>query len=92
VSKNNLDAEKAREENVQQYVLFLVWSSGSTNPHNTDGDATFDKKEPEFKGKKPDSEVNVSPSSSAQSKKHDDKIKREAKGKSPVESSTRYRN
>nr|GFC29882.1 putative ribonuclease H-like domain-containing protein [Tanacetum cinerariifolium] len=29
---------------------------------------------------------------SAQSKKHDDKTKREAKGKSPVESSTRYRN
>nr|GEY34487.1 ribonuclease H-like domain-containing protein [Tanacetum cinerariifolium] len=28
----------------------------------------------------------------AQTKKHDDKTKREAKGKSPVESSTRYRN
>nr|GFC93459.1 hypothetical protein [Tanacetum cinerariifolium] len=34
----------------------------------------------------------VSPSSSAQSKKHDDKTKIEAKGKSPVESLTRYRN
>nr|GEX85171.1 hypothetical protein [Tanacetum cinerariifolium] len=43
-------------------------------------------------GRKPESEVNVSPSSSAQSKKHDDKTKREAKGKSPVESSTGYRN
>nr|GFC03554.1 putative ribonuclease H-like domain-containing protein [Tanacetum cinerariifolium] len=31
-------------------------------------------------------------SSSAQSKKHDDKTKRHAKGKSPVESSTGYRN
>nr|GEY49601.1 hypothetical protein [Tanacetum cinerariifolium] len=48
---------------------------------NTDDDATFEVKEPEFKRKKPESEVHVSPSSSAQTKKHDDKIKREAKGK-----------
>nr|GEU56848.1 hypothetical protein [Tanacetum cinerariifolium] len=48
--------------------------------------------EPEFEGRKPESEVNVSLSSSAQSKKHDDKTKREAKGKSPVESLTGYRN
>nr|GEX67673.1 retrovirus-related Pol polyprotein from transposon TNT 1-94 [Tanacetum cinerariifolium] len=47
--------------------------------------------EPESEGKKPESEVNVSPSSSAQSKKHDDKTKRETKGKSPVESLTGYR-
>nr|GEW59092.1 hypothetical protein [Tanacetum cinerariifolium] len=46
---------------------------------------------PEFDEKKPESEVNVSPSSSAQSKKQDDKTKREAKGKSLVESFTRYR-
>nr|GEU49270.1 putative ribonuclease H-like domain-containing protein [Tanacetum cinerariifolium] len=59
---------------------------------NTDGDAAFEVKEPEFEGRKPQSEVHVSPSSSAQTKKHDDKTKREAKGKSPVESSTRYRN
>nr|GEX63351.1 ribonuclease H-like domain-containing protein [Tanacetum cinerariifolium] len=49
-------------------------------------------KEPEFKGRKPESEVNVSLSSSAQSKKHDHKTKRDAKGKSPVESLTGYRN
>nr|GEX63725.1 hypothetical protein [Tanacetum cinerariifolium] len=73
-------------------MLFSVWSSGSTNPHNTNGDATFDEKEPEFEGRKPESEVNISPSSSAQSKKHDDKTKKEAKGKSHVESSTGYRN
>nr|GEW31372.1 hypothetical protein [Tanacetum cinerariifolium] len=85
-------AEKAWEEIVQQYVLFPVWSSGSTNPQKTDGDAAFDKKEPEFEGRKPESEVNVSLSSSAQSKKHDDKTKREAKGKSLVESLTGYRN
>nr|GEV98889.1 putative reverse transcriptase domain-containing protein [Tanacetum cinerariifolium] len=44
--------------------------------------------EPEFDVKKPESEVNVSPSGSAQSKKQDDKTKREAKGKSPVKQIT----
>nr|GEZ38795.1 hypothetical protein [Tanacetum cinerariifolium] len=48
--------------------------------------------EPDFEGRKHASEVNVSPSSSAHSKKHDDKTKREAKGKSPIESLTGYRN
>nr|GEV80033.1 hypothetical protein [Tanacetum cinerariifolium] len=90
--QEQFDVEKAREENVQQYVLFSVWSSGSNNPQNTDGDAAFDEKEPEFEGRKLESEVNVFPSSSAQSKKHDEKTKREAKGKSHVESSTGYRN
>nr|GEX10525.1 hypothetical protein [Tanacetum cinerariifolium] len=71
------DVEKAGEESDQQYVLFPVWSSCSTNPQNTDGDAAFDEK-------KPESKVIVSPSSSAQSKKQDDKTKREAKSKSPV--------
>nr|GFA85222.1 hypothetical protein [Tanacetum cinerariifolium] len=61
--QKQFDAEKAREENVQKYVLFPVWSSGSTNPQNTDGDAAFDEKESEFEGRKPESEVNVSPSS-----------------------------
>nr|GEZ30711.1 hypothetical protein [Tanacetum cinerariifolium] len=55
---------------------------------NTDGDAAFDEKEPEFEGRKPESEDNVSPSSSAQSTKHDDKTKREAKGKSHVDTNT----
>nr|GEV34355.1 ribonuclease H-like domain-containing protein [Tanacetum cinerariifolium] len=53
--------------------------------YNTDDDATFEVKEPE-------SEVHVSPSSSAKTKKHDDKTKREAKGKSHVELSTGFRN
>nr|GEY88266.1 hypothetical protein [Tanacetum cinerariifolium] len=79
---------KAREEIDQQYVLFPVWSSGSTNPQNNDGDAAFDGKEPDFDAKKPESEVNISPSSSAQSRRQDDKTKKEAKGKSPVESFT----
>nr|GEX35158.1 hypothetical protein [Tanacetum cinerariifolium] len=61
--QEQFDSEKAEEEIKQQYVLFPVWSSSSTNPQNTDGDAAFDEKEPEFDEKKPESEVNVSPSS-----------------------------
>nr|GEV71173.1 hypothetical protein [Tanacetum cinerariifolium] len=60
------DAEKAGEENVQQY-------------------------DNEFEVEKPESEVHVSPSSSAKTKKHDDKTKREAKGKIHVELSTGVR-
>nr|GEY12063.1 hypothetical protein [Tanacetum cinerariifolium] len=83
--------EKAGEEIDQQYVLFPVWSSGSTNPQNNDGDAAFDGKKPDIDAKKPESEVSVSPSSSAQSRKQDDKTKKEAKGKSPVKSFIKYR-
>nr|GEW51175.1 hypothetical protein [Tanacetum cinerariifolium] len=86
-----LNVEKVGEESDQQYVLFPVWSSGSTNPQNTDGDVVFDGNEPELDAKKHESKVNVSPSSSAQSKKHNDKTKREAKGKSHVESFIGYR-
>nr|GEY28482.1 uncharacterized mitochondrial protein AtMg00810-like [Tanacetum cinerariifolium] len=82
--QDKFDVEKAGEESLQQYVLFPVWSSSFTNLQNTDGDATFDEKELEFKGRKPESKVNVSSSNSAQSKKHDDKTKREAKGKIPA--------
>nr|GFB10131.1 ribonuclease H-like domain-containing protein [Tanacetum cinerariifolium] len=63
---------------------FPLWSFGSKDPHNTDDDTTFEVKEPE-------SEVHVSLSSSAKTKKHDDKTKREAKGKSLVELSTGVR-
>nr|GEV23204.1 hypothetical protein [Tanacetum cinerariifolium] len=82
--QDKFDAKKAGEESDQQYVLFLVWYFGSTSPQNTDGDAAFNEKEPEFDEKKPESKVNVSPCSSAQSKKQNDKTKREAKGKIPV--------
>nr|GEX64606.1 hypothetical protein [Tanacetum cinerariifolium] len=63
--QEQFDAEKAEEENVQQYVLFLVWSSGSKNPQNIDDDAAFRGEKPEFKGRKSVSvsEVHVSPSS-----------------------------
>nr|GEV10615.1 ribonuclease H-like domain-containing protein [Tanacetum cinerariifolium] len=89
--QDKFDAEKPEEEINQQYMLFPVWSSGSINPKNNDGDAAFDGKEHDFNAKKPDSEVILSPSSSAQSRKQDDKTKKEAKGKSPVESLTGYR-
>nr|GEZ38552.1 hypothetical protein [Tanacetum cinerariifolium] len=90
--QEQFNAEKAGEESVQQYMLFPVWSSGSKNTQNTDDDGAFRGKKPEFEVRKPKSEVYVSPSSSAQTKKHDDKTKREAKGKSHVESITGYRN
>nr|GEY88060.1 putative ribonuclease H-like domain-containing protein [Tanacetum cinerariifolium] len=88
--QDKFDAEKAREKIDQQYVIFPMWSSGSTNPQNNDEDAAFDGKEHDFDVKKPESEVILSPSSSAQSRKQDDKTKKEAKGKSPVESVTGY--
>nr|GEU92534.1 putative ribonuclease H-like domain-containing protein [Tanacetum cinerariifolium] len=69
---------------------FITGLENQLSLKNTDGDVAFDEKEHEFDAKKPESKVNVSPSSSAQSKKQDDKTKREAKGKSPVESFTGY--
>nr|GEX51417.1 hypothetical protein [Tanacetum cinerariifolium] len=90
--QEQFDAKTTREENDQQYVLFPVWSSGSKNPQNIDDVDTFGGKKLEFEGRKPESEVYVSISNSAQTKKHDDKTKREANGKSPVESLIGYRN
>nr|GEX19446.1 putative ribonuclease H-like domain-containing protein [Tanacetum cinerariifolium] len=66
-----------------------VTTKNQSNPSTYAG---FKEKEQEFEGRKPESEVHVSPSSSAQNKKHDDKTKREAKGRSHVESLTGYRN
>nr|GFC46197.1 putative ribonuclease H-like domain-containing protein [Tanacetum cinerariifolium] len=89
--QDKFNAKKAEEEINQQYVFFPVWSSGSTNPQNNDGDDAFDGNEHDYDAKKPESKVNLSPSSSAQSRKQDDKTKKEAKRKSPVESFTGYR-
>nr|GEU43002.1 putative ribonuclease H-like domain-containing protein [Tanacetum cinerariifolium] len=47
--------------------------------------------QPKFDEKRLETEVNVSPSSSAKSKKKDDKTKRQAKGKSPIQSFTGYK-
>nr|GEV96958.1 hypothetical protein [Tanacetum cinerariifolium] len=71
---------KVRKEPVstQQYVLLPLWSTGSKDPQNTNVDAAFDDMENEF-------EVYVSSSSSDKIKKHDEKAKREATGKKPVD-------
>nr|GEY40280.1 hypothetical protein [Tanacetum cinerariifolium] len=61
--QEKFDAEKTGEEIDQQYVLFPMWYSGSTNLQNSDRDAAFDGTKPEFHAKKPESEVIVSPSS-----------------------------
>nr|GFA11810.1 ribonuclease H-like domain-containing protein [Tanacetum cinerariifolium] len=79
------------EEVDQSYMIFPVWSTGSTNPQNNADDVAFDRKEHDFDVKKPESQVILFPSSSAQSKEQDDQTKKEAKEKSPVESVTRYR-
>nr|GEU55190.1 putative ribonuclease H-like domain-containing protein [Tanacetum cinerariifolium] len=63
----------------------------STNPQNNDGDAAFDGKEHDFDAKKHESEVSLSPSSIAQSRKHNDKTKKVAKVKSPIKSFIGYR-
>nr|GEV14956.1 ribonuclease H-like domain-containing protein [Tanacetum cinerariifolium] len=42
--QEHFDADKAGEGNVQQYILFPLWSSGSKDPHNTDDDVTFEVK------------------------------------------------
>nr|GEX22813.1 hypothetical protein [Tanacetum cinerariifolium] len=89
--QDKFDAEKEKEVIDQQYMLFPVWSSGSTNPQNNDGDIVFDGNEHDFDAKKPESEVSVSLSSNAQSRKQDDKTKKEAKGKSLVESFIGYK-
>nr|GFA41362.1 ribonuclease H-like domain-containing protein [Tanacetum cinerariifolium] len=77
--QGNFDAGNIGKETVstQQYVLLPLWSTSSNNPQNTDVDAAFDDKENE-------STVHVSLSSSDQQKKHAEKTKKEAKGKSPV--------
>nr|GEX77911.1 ribonuclease H-like domain-containing protein [Tanacetum cinerariifolium] len=62
------------------------------DPQNTDDDTTFEVKELDFEVQKPESVVPVSPSSSAKTKKHDDKTHKDAKGKSLVELSTGLRN
>nr|GFB85201.1 hypothetical protein [Tanacetum cinerariifolium] len=40
--QDNFDAEKAGEEVDQSYMLFPMWSVGSTNPQNNTEDAAFD--------------------------------------------------
>nr|GEZ10827.1 retrovirus-related Pol polyprotein from transposon TNT 1-94 [Tanacetum cinerariifolium] len=78
--QGNFDAGKVVKEAkyAQKYVLLPLCFTGSKDPQNTDADAAFDDK-------KNESEVHVSPSSSDKTKKHNEKAKREAKGKSHVD-------
>nr|GEV24692.1 hypothetical protein [Tanacetum cinerariifolium] len=81
--QKEFDAGKTKDEANQQYMLFPVWSTGLTNPQNKEGDATFDGKEHD--AEKPESTVNLSPSSSALLGEQDDMTKEKDKGKSPVD-------
>nr|GEX25157.1 hypothetical protein [Tanacetum cinerariifolium] len=77
--QENLDAGKVWKETVsaQQYVMLPLWSTSLQDPQNTDvDDAAFDVKENEN-----ENEVRVSPSESNKTKKHNDKAKRDDKGK-----------
>nr|GEU60749.1 hypothetical protein [Tanacetum cinerariifolium] len=85
------DTEKAREEETQTYVLFLVLSDGSTNSQNNNKDAHAD-------GKKHDDDIqkSMSPdihstSIGAQTRKQGGKTENKDKGKSPVVTITEFR-
>nr|GFA45876.1 hypothetical protein [Tanacetum cinerariifolium] len=81
--QEEFNAGKIGKEATQQYMLFSVWSTGSTNPQNKEGDATFDGNE--HSAKHPESTVNLPPSSSALSREQDDITKKRHKGKSHVD-------
>nr|GEV37908.1 hypothetical protein [Tanacetum cinerariifolium] len=89
--QDSFDAEKARKEVTQTYVLFPAWSAGFTNPQDNDKDALVDGKEHGVDIQKSLSADIPSSSSSAQTRKQADKTEREDKGKSHVESFTGYR-
>nr|GFA05601.1 ribonuclease H-like domain-containing protein [Tanacetum cinerariifolium] len=80
---------KTGEEARQQYMLFLVWCTGSINLHTKEGDATFDGKEHD--AEKPESTVNLSLRNSALLGEQDDMTKKKDKGKSHVDYFTRNR-
>nr|GEV81499.1 ribonuclease H-like domain-containing protein [Tanacetum cinerariifolium] len=90
--KNKTLIEAARTMLADSLLPIPFWAKAvNTACYNNDEDAAFDVKEHDFDIKKPESKVNVSSSSSTQSRKQDDKTKKKAKGKSPVESFTRYK-
>nr|GEX36306.1 hypothetical protein [Tanacetum cinerariifolium] len=90
--KENLDACKVKKETVsaQQYMLLLLWSTGLQDPQNLDdddvADVTFDVKENEN-----DVHVFANGSDKTDNKKHNEKAKRDDKGKSHVDSLIRVR-
>nr|GFC75224.1 hypothetical protein [Tanacetum cinerariifolium] len=75
------------------FVGYSISRSGPTWLFDIDTLTKSMNYQPVITGNQPNpSAVHVSLSSSAKTKKHDDKTKREAKGKSPVELSTGFRN
>nr|GEX62786.1 putative ribonuclease H-like domain-containing protein [Tanacetum cinerariifolium] len=90
--KENLNAGKVRKETVsaQQYVLLQLWSFDSQDPKNTDDDVADDA----FEVKENENDVHVSAyeSDKTDKKKHDEKAKRDDKGKSLVDSIKGVRN
>nr|GEW79379.1 hypothetical protein [Tanacetum cinerariifolium] len=89
--KENFNACKAGKKTVsaQQYVMLPLWSTGSQDPQNTDDDVTdaaFDVKENEN-----NVYVSANESDKTNNKKHDEKAKRDDKGKSLVDSLTGVR-
>nr|GFB02882.1 retrovirus-related Pol polyprotein from transposon TNT 1-94 [Tanacetum cinerariifolium] len=81
-NKPNITDKEGEEAN-QQYMLSPMWSTGSLNPQNKEGDATFNGQEHD--AEKPESTVNLSPSGSALSREQDDMTKKKDREKSPVE-------
>nr|GEX09780.1 hypothetical protein [Tanacetum cinerariifolium] len=61
--QEEFDAGKIGEEANQQYMLFPVWSTGSTNPLNKERDTTFDGMENHFEDLFEDSSNDVSAAS-----------------------------
>nr|GFA65760.1 retrovirus-related Pol polyprotein from transposon TNT 1-94 [Tanacetum cinerariifolium] len=89
--KDNLDAGKVGKETVsaQKYMLLRLWSTGLQDPQNMADDvaeAAFDVKE---NGN--DVHVSTNGSDKSDNKKHDEKAKRDYKGKSLVDSPTGVR-
>nr|GFA83096.1 retrovirus-related Pol polyprotein from transposon TNT 1-94 [Tanacetum cinerariifolium] len=87
--KENINVGKVEKETVfaQQYVLLPLWSTGSQDSQNTDAavaDAALYVKENK-------NEVHVSPNGSDKTKTHDEKAKREDRGKSLVDLSIEVR-
>nr|GEX81937.1 reverse transcriptase domain-containing protein [Tanacetum cinerariifolium] len=84
----NFNAGKVVKEAIsaEKYMLLPLWSTGSKDPQNTNADA-----DTAFNVKENENEVHVSPSSSDKTKKHDEKAKREDKGKSQVDLSTKVK-
>nr|GEZ40533.1 hypothetical protein [Tanacetum cinerariifolium] len=82
--KENLDAGKVGKETVsaQQYVLLPLWSSDSQDPKNTNDDVADDA----FEVTENENDVHVSANENAKTdkKEHDEKDKRDDKGKSHV--------